>query len=59
MITKGTIEENIMGIQQFKKNIINSIITLDNASMKNVKSSDLESLLKNVAVQYEKEKPKQ
>lgn len=45
-----------MGIQQFKKNIINSVITLDNASMKNVKSSDLEGLLKNVAGNYEEAK---
>ena len=47
LITKETLEEKIMGIQKFKINIANSIVNMDNASIKNLKESHLPELLEN------------
>eukprot|EP00041_Stephanoeca_diplocostata_P038978 m.1575863 g.1575863 ORF g.1575863 m.1575863 type:complete len:1877 (-) comp25308_c0_seq54:5766-11396(-) len=33
LITKGTLEEKIMGLQEFKKNIASTVISKDNASL--------------------------
>ena len=41
LITKGTLEEKIMGIQKFKTNLANAIVNIDNASITNVKESNL------------------
>ena len=48
LITKNTLEEKIMGIQQFKKNIANAIVNIDNSSIKNIKESKLPDLLENI-----------
>ncbi len=37
-----------MGIQQFKINLANSIVNIDNASIKNIKESKLPDLLESV-----------
>lgn len=37
-----------MGIQQFKINLANSIVNIDNASIKNIKESKLPELLESV-----------
>ena len=37
-----------MGIQQFKQNIANAIVNIDNASIKNIKESKLPDLLENI-----------
>ena len=37
-----------MGIQQFKINLANSIVNIDNASIKNIKDSKLPELLESV-----------
>ena len=36
LISKGTIEEKILGIQQFKLKTANTVISADNSSMKNM-----------------------
>lgn len=48
LITKDTLEEKIMGIQKFKTNLANSIVNIDNASIKNIQESKLPDLLENV-----------
>ncbi len=48
LIMKDTLEEKIMGIQRFKINIANAIINLDNASIKNVKESNIVNLFDNL-----------
>ena len=48
LITKDTLEERIMGIQKFKKNLADAIVNIDNASIQNVKESKLPDLLENV-----------
>jgi len=48
LITKQTLEEKIMGIQKFKIGLANSIVNMDNASIKNIKESHLPDLLENV-----------
>lgn len=45
MITKNTLEERIMGIQKFKKNLAQAIVNIDNASIKNIETSRLPELL--------------
>lgn len=45
LITKGTLEEKIMGIQKFKLGLANSVVNIDNASIKNLKDSHLPDLL--------------
>lgn len=45
LITKHTLEEKIMGIQKFKIGLANSIVNMDNASIKNIKESHLPDLL--------------
>lgn len=37
-----------MGIQQFKINLANSIVNIDNSSIKNIKESKLPDLLESV-----------
>ena len=41
LITKNTLQERIMGIQKFKINLANAIVNIDNASIKNIKQSNL------------------
>mmetsp|Transcript_21018 Transcript_21018/g.49753 ORF Transcript_21018/g.49753 Transcript_21018/m.49753 type:complete len:194 (-) Transcript_21018:12-593(-) len=41
LITKGTLEEKIMGLQRFKLSIANSIVNEDNASLKNMDTAQL------------------
>lgn len=41
LITKNTLQERIMGIQRFKKNLAQAIVNIDNASIKNIESSKL------------------
>ena len=48
LITKDTLEERIMGIQKFKTNLANAIVNIDNASIKNIKESNLPELLENI-----------
>jgi len=36
LITRDTLEANIMGLQQFKMNIANSVVTQQNKSMENM-----------------------
>ena len=48
LITKDTLEERIMGIQKFKTNLANAIVNIDNASIKNIKESNLPDLLENI-----------
>lgn len=57
LITSGTLEEKIMGIQRFKTNLANAIVNIDNASIKNVKESRLPDLLEKVT-NLEKAEPK-
>ena len=45
LITKNTLEERIMGIQRFKKNLAEAIVNIDNASIKNIEDSRLPDLL--------------
>ncbi len=37
-----------MGIQKFKTNLANAIVNVDNASIKNIKESNLPELLENI-----------
>ena len=48
LITKGTLEERIMGIQKFKRNLAQAIVNIDNASIKNIETSRLPELLENM-----------
>ena len=48
LITKDTLEEKIMGIQTFKLNIANTIINIDNASIKNIEESNIVGLIDNM-----------
>lgn len=41
LIARGTLEEKIMGLQKFKLNIANSIITQDNSSLQSMDTSQL------------------
>ena len=41
LITRNTLEEKIMGLQRFKLSIANSIVNEDNASLKNMDTSQL------------------
>ena len=45
LITRKTLEEKIMGIQKFKISLANSVVNIDNASIKNIKESHLPELL--------------
>ena len=47
LITRKTLEEKIMGIQKFKISLANSVVNIDNASIKNIKESHLPELLEN------------
>lgn len=44
LITKGTLEEKIMGLQRFKLHVANTVINADNASLKAMDTSQLLSL---------------
>lgn len=41
LITRGTLEEKIMGLQKFKMTIANTIISQDNASLKTMGTDQL------------------
>lgn len=56
LITKDTLEERIMGIQKFKKNLAQAIVNIDNASIKNIEDSKLPELLENMRDLNENEK---
>ncbi len=44
LMTKDTLEEKIMSIQKFKINVSKAVINLDNASISNVKDSNIVNL---------------
>jgi len=44
LITKGTLEEKIMGIQKFKTHLANTVVNRDNSSLESMNTSDLLSL---------------
>eukprot|EP01083_Nonionella_stella_P072938 196882_1 len=46
LITRGTLEEKIMGIQAFKRRIADSVITEDNASLRSMDTGQVLDLLK-------------
>ena len=48
LITSDTLEQRIMGIQRFKKNLAEAIVNIDNASIKNLEQSRLPELLENM-----------
>lgn len=48
LITKNTLQERIMGIQKFKKNLAQAIVNIDNSSIKNIEDSKLPELLENM-----------
>merc|ERR1712188_105051 len=39
LITRGTLEEKIMGLQKFKLNIANTVVNQDNASLRSMDTS--------------------
>jgi len=41
LITRGTLEEKIMGLQQFKLSIANSVVNADNASLKTMDTGNV------------------
>lgn len=41
LITNNTLEEKIMGIQNFKKSIANTVVNIENSSIKNVQESNI------------------
>jgi TATA-binding protein-associated factor len=56
LITKNTLEERIMGIQKFKKNLAEAIVNIDNSSIKNIEDSKLPELLENMKDLQDKDK---
>uniref|UniRef100_A0A8C4F387 BTAF1 RNA polymerase II, B-TFIID transcription factor-associated n=1 Tax=Dicentrarchus labrax TaxID=13489 RepID=A0A8C4F387_DICLA len=44
LITRGTLEEKIMGLQKFKMSIANTVISQDNASMQSMETGQLLNL---------------
>lgn len=44
LITRGTLEEKIMGLQKFKMSIANTVISQDNASMQSMGTDQLLNL---------------
>jgi TATA-binding protein-associated factor len=46
LITRGTLEEKIMGLQRFKLNIANSVVTQQNAGLESMNTSDVLDLFK-------------
>lgn len=44
LITRGTLEEKIMGLQKFKMTIANTVISQDNASMQSMGTEQLLNL---------------
>ena len=59
LITRNTLEEKIMGIQRFKKNLAEAIVNIDNASIKNIEESRLPELLENMKDLEEKPQKKE
>ncbi|KAL9957258.1 hypothetical protein ACROYT_G038872 [Oculina patagonica] len=55
LITRGTLEEKIMGLQKFKLNIANTVITQDNSSLTTMDTGQLLDLF---SVDKEKKKEK-
>ena len=45
MVTKGTLEEQIMGIQRFKISVANTVVNIENSDLSNVKKSDVVGFL--------------
>lgn len=41
LITRGTLEEKIMGLQKFKMNIANSVISQENSSLQSMGTDQL------------------
>lgn len=41
LITRGTLEEKIMGLQKFKMSIANTVISQDNASLQSMGTDQL------------------
>lgn len=41
LITRGTLEEKIMGLQKFKMNIANTVISQENASLQSMGTEQL------------------
>jgi TATA-binding protein-associated factor len=41
LITRGTLEEKVMGLQKFKLNIANTVVTTDNSSLKTMDTGQL------------------
>ena len=54
LISKGTIEEKILGIQQFKLKTANTVISADNSSMKNMMHGS-DQILETFSSEYSKE----
>lgn len=46
LITRGTLEEKIMGLQRFKLNVANSVVTQQNAGLESMNTSDVLDLFK-------------
>lgn len=44
LITRGTLEEKIMGLQKFKMSIANTVISQDNASLQSMGTDQLLNL---------------
>lgn len=51
MITQGTIEEQIMGIQKFKMSVAQTVINAENNSIKNIQDSNFLGLIDSFAQQ--------
>lgn len=45
---KDTLEEKIMGIQKFKSSVAHAVINIENASIKNIKDSNILSLFNSI-----------
>lgn len=60
LITRGTLEEKIMGLQKFKMNIANTVISQENASLQSMGTEQLLDLftLDKVKKQFYKYLPK-
>lgn len=46
LITRGTLEEKIMGIQKFKTHIANTVVNRDNSNLQSMNTEDLLNLFK-------------
>nr|XP_031860125.1 uncharacterized protein CI109_004490 [Kwoniella shandongensis]KAA5527197.1 hypothetical protein CI109_004490 [Kwoniella shandongensis] len=57
LITRGTLEEKIMGLQRFKMNIASSVVTQQNAGLESMNTGEVLDLFK-VSAEGEPVKPK-